>query len=108
MRQLYAHFNIPRMNRFGNLKLTMFQVGGSVKLRGKAGEVRAIGPVLHRIWQMHYNSNLEIHNKIELCLRMGCRMEAILDDHRDYFALPGEFCPRCLMLYGLNELSYGS
>jgi hypothetical protein len=37
IRQLYEHFNIAKTNRYTTLKLTMFKVGGGVKLRGKAG-----------------------------------------------------------------------
>ena len=99
VRQLYTHFNVAKGNRYGTLKMSMFKVTGTVKLRGKAGEVRALGPILHRIWQMHYTSDVvvdatvvEIYSKIELCLRLGCRMEAILDEHTDFFALPGLIC----------------
>ena len=88
-RQLYDHFDITKENRYGTLRLTMFKTTGSTKLRGKAGEIRAFAPIIHRLWQQHYNPNLEIHTKIELSLRFGCRMEEILDLHRDEFVIPG-------------------
>ena len=96
-RQLYNHFNIAHNNRFGTLKMTMFKVSGSTKLRGKAGEIRSFGPVVHRLWQMYYNPKIRIHAKIELCLRLGCRMEEILDEHPHEFTLPGECWFVCLI-----------
>ena len=35
------------------------------------------------------NSELGMHRGIETCLERGARMEAILDEHPDEFALPG-------------------
>ena len=96
IRQLYNHFEIAKQNRYGTLRLTMFKVSGGVKLRGKAGEIRAFGPVIHRLWEMYYNSAIGIHRKIELCLRQGSRMEAILNENKDEFALPGE-CFLCVL-----------
>lgn len=95
VRQLYDHFQIAKENRYGTLRLTMFKTSGSTKLRGKAGEIRAFAPIIHRIWQQHYNPNLEIHTKIELSLRLGCRMEEILDLHRDEFVIPGLIFQLC-------------
>ena len=88
-RQLYDHFDITKENRYGTLRLTMFKTQGTTKLRGKAGEIRAFAPVIHRLWQQYYNPDDEIHKKIELCLRLGCDMERILDENREEFALPG-------------------
>ena len=56
---------------------------------GKAGEIRAFGPVLHRIWKQYMNENLGQHKVIDHCLSQGLRMEAILDEHPHDFVLPG-------------------
>ena len=76
-------------HRFGNLKMTMFSTKGGCKLKGTAAEVRAMGAVIHVIWKSHMNASLDLHNKIELCLRLSCHMEKILDDHPEEFVLPG-------------------
>ena len=91
VRQLYNHFRIPKENRYGTLRLTMFKLTGTTKLRGKAGEIRAFGRVIHRLWQQNMNSEVIVHRKIEACLDLGCKMEAILDDNRELFAFPGVF-----------------
>jgi len=80
---------VPKENRYGTLKLTMFKLGGTTKLRGKAGEIRAFGQVLSRLWDMYSNQNLVLHQKMSLCLQLGVRMETILDEHPEDFALPG-------------------
>jgi hypothetical protein len=94
IKQYYDHFNVPKTDRYGTLKLTMFKVGSAAKLRGKAGEIRAIGPCILRLWQNYANPADNVHAKIEACLATGVRMEAILDEHRDEFALPGLFFAR--------------
>lgn len=35
------------------------------------------------------NSNLELHRKLELCLRLGNHLEDILNQHPDDYVLPG-------------------
>ena len=88
-KQLYDHFEVSKENRYGTLRLTMLKTKGTTKLRGKAGEIRAFAPVIHRLWQQYYDPNIVIHMKIELCLRLGCDMERILDENRAEFALAG-------------------
>ena len=80
------------------MKLTMFKLGGTTKLRGKAGEIRAFGKVLCRLFEMHSNQHLVVHQKILLCLQLGVKMETILDGHHDDFALPGVHVFVCVCL----------
>ena len=56
-------------NKFAQLKTTMFSTKSSAKLKGKAGEVKDLVPVLHTVWLSHYNPGLENHRKIEIALR---------------------------------------
>ena len=77
----------------------MFKLGGTTKLRGKAGEIRAFGKVLCRLFEMHSNQHLVVHQKILLCLQLGVKMETILDGHHDDFALPGVHVFVCVCLY---------
>ena len=86
---LYKDLDIKKENRYGNLKLTMFKLTGTAKLRGKAGEVRAFGAVLCRVFEEHYDPEDLSHRKMLLCLKKGVRMEDILDEHPDAYALPG-------------------
>ena len=86
IQKLYKEDHVA--NRFGNLKMTMFTAGASSKLKGKAAEVRDLGPVLHKVWMAFYNPNLEVHRKIELVLRTGARLDAVLDEHPGAYALP--------------------
>lgn len=88
-KQLYKTLGVPKMNRFSTMKLTMFKLKGTTKLRGKAGEIRSFGKVLSRIFDMYCNQHDEIHQKISLCIKLGVKMEDILDAHVEDFALPG-------------------
>ena len=88
-KMLYRQMGVPKENRYGTMKLTMFKLGGTTKLRGKAGEIRSFGQVLSRLFDMYSNQHLELHQKMSLCLKLGVRMEKILDEHPEDFALPG-------------------
>ena len=72
----------------------MFSPKGSVKLRGQAAVVRDFGQVLHAAWMKFCPDSvkpdgLEVYRKIEETLRLSVKMEAILDDHKTEFVLPG-------------------
>ncbi len=84
-----AYDALGTKNRYSSMKLTMLSTKGGIKLRGTAAEVRAIGAALHVVWQQFGNLRLELHRKIELCLRLSVRMEDILDKHPEEFVLPG-------------------
>ena len=47
------------------------------------------GKPLHHVWKEHMNYNLELHRKLELCLRLGCYLEDILNLYPDDYVLPG-------------------
>ena len=71
------------------MKLTMFGAKGGPKLKGPAGLIRSFGKPLHAVWLRHWDRTNMVHKHIELCLRAGNEMEAVLDAHPDDFALPG-------------------
>ena len=50
------------------------------------------GKPLHHVWKLHMNANLELHRKLELCLRLSHHLEDILNVHPDEYVLPG----RCI------------
>lgn len=75
-------------NPFGNLKLTMFTARSTPKLKGKAAEVRDLGHALHHVFKLHMNTALQLHRRIELCMRLGAHLDDILAEHPDCFVLP--------------------
>ena len=58
-------------NRYGHMRQTMFTTRSQPKLKGKAGEVKDLGPVMVQLWQKHMNPAFEIHRKILIVLK-GC------------------------------------
>ena len=56
-------------NRYGHMRQTMFHTKSQPKLKGKAGEVKDLGPVMVKVWEKHMNPNLLIHQKILLVLK---------------------------------------
>ena len=85
-------------SRFGAMKMTMFTPKGTAKLRGTAAVIKDFGPVVHSIFKLYWNSELRLHKLIELALRSGNHLEAILDRSQEEFVLSGLFlCGRiCL------------
>ena len=63
-----AYEDIGSENRYGHMRQTMFTTKSQPKMKGKAGEVKDLGPVLLRVWRKHMNPNLLIHQKIEVVL----------------------------------------
>lgn len=74
---------------FGNLKMSMFNPKGCVKLRGTAAVIKAFGKVLHAVWVQLWNDSLLLHQRVELALRSGCLLEEILDRNKSEYVLPG-------------------
>ena len=56
-------------NRYGQMRQTMFHTKSQPKLRGKAAEVRDLGPVIVKVWEKHMNPNLHIHQQILVVLK---------------------------------------
>lgn len=64
-------------------KLTMFcRKSGGHKLRGKAAEVKSIGPALLSLWKQHMNAGLVVHKQIELLLKCTIGLDKIIDENR--------------------------
>ena len=47
----------------------MFTTKSQPKLKGKAAEVKCLGPVLARVWEKHLNPGCAIHQKILIVLK---------------------------------------
>ena len=56
-------------NRYGHMRQTMFTTKSQPKLKGKAGEIKDLGPVMVKVWEKHMNPNLLIHHKILVVLK---------------------------------------
>ena len=70
-------------------KLTMFmRKKGYPKLRGKAAEIKCLGPALLALWTGFMNPALSVHKQVKLMLKCNVQMEQILSDHKDRIALP--------------------
>ena len=84
--EIYAQDRVK--NRYGNIRQTMFTAKAGPKLKGKAGEVKDLGPVMHKIWLKYYNKELDLHKSIEYMLRVSAHLDKILDDYPTEFVLP--------------------
>ena len=70
-------------------RLTMFvRKSGYPCLRGKAAEVKHLGPALEHVFNLYKNENLGAHRRISLMLKMVNKMERILSLHSTAFRIP--------------------
>ena len=91
-------------NKFAQLKPTMFSTKPSPKLKGKAGEVKDLVQVLHKVWLIYFNPLLVIHRQIEIVLRTSAHMDKVLQESCGEFVLsPSEH--NDLVATGLMHLS---
>lgn len=72
------------------LKLSMFSSGsgGYPKLKGKAAEVRDLGPPLLALWRVGMLATDVFHVAILSALEASCRMDAILRHNKACYCLP--------------------
>lgn len=77
--------------RYGSLKLSMFTTKSQPKLKGKAIEVKYLGPVLHALWLKYMNTGVAFQRKVELVLRGSVHMDVLVD--------------RCPNQYVLDEIN---
>ena len=77
-------------DRFGNLSLSMFtQVAQPwakfPRLNGKAGEIKNFGGALQHVFESNMVPHTSHHRQILLLLKMGNRLEKILEEQRTAF-----------------------
>lgn len=82
----YDRQGTPADKRYGSIKLSMFTTKSQPKLKGKAVEVKYLGPVLHALWIKYHNPDHEFEANVELILRGSCHVDALLDRN------PHEYC----------------
>ena len=68
--------------KYRTLKLSMFEKGpgGYPCLRGKASEVKHLGPVLLAVWQEGMNHEIPLHVALKLALETGVQLDEWIDD----------------------------
>ena len=59
-------------NRYGHMRQSMFTTKSQPKLKGKAAEVKDLGPVMVDVWKKFYNPSIVIHQKILTVLEGIC------------------------------------
>jgi len=70
-------------NRFNNLKLSMFvNEGGFPKLKGRAIEIRNLGPPLVEIWSNRMDGASPVHKQVRLALKASCAFDDVMDRSR--------------------------
>jgi len=81
-------------NRYSILKISMFTNVKAPKqkmpcLKGKAAEVRSLGPALLDACQFLMDAGDPLHAQVMAGLQMSIKMETILDEHAGEWKLPG-------------------
>jgi hypothetical protein len=84
-----AYRELHSASRFGTLRFSMFESADHFpKLKGKANELRHLGPALLKVVEGVMDSADRTHRQVRLALRCSCRLEALLDEHDRAFKLP--------------------
>ena len=90
IKSFYPEETVECQFRYFN-KLTMFvRKSGPPKLRGKAAEIQGFCQVALKIWKKYMNPSIELHRKIMMMLQCNVQLEAIIQEYKDFDALPPE------------------
>jgi len=73
--------------QYSDLKKTMFNSRTGIKLKGKAAEVKHLGPILLELFQEYMNPLIAIHRQTELVLRLLVHLDVVVDRDPDAVAL---------------------
>ena len=106
LKSFFKTHNTPTPFRYIN-KLSMFvRVNRFPKLRGKASEVRHLGPALCALWHHYMNPAISLHRKILAMLKCNVALEQMLTEFKEEFSLPAgpgqtfeETCNNMLLLH---------
>lgn len=79
-------------NRYGHMRQTMFHTKSQPKLKGKAAEVKDLGPVMVKVWEKHMNPHLLIHQKILVVLKGSLVFKCLI-----FLSLSVLFFCKCLI-----------
>ena len=83
-------------SRYRMMKTNMFSSGsgGYPQLKGKAGCIHHLGPILRHIIQQRYNPDCAFQVAILEALKSSEELEEILSTYKDQFKFPPEFAVR--------------
>ena len=106
LKAFFKQHRTPNPYRYLNrLSVFLRNKGKFPKLRGKAAEVKSLGPGLLSLWENKMNEHLAVHRKVCIMLKANCHLEEILAEHKDEWALPAgpaiefeETCTTMLLL----------
>ena len=89
-------------------KMTMFvRKTGPHKLRAKAAEAKGFGKTLLNAWLVFSNPDDPVHKRITVMLKLNCKMEDIIDEHRDSMRFPDkvaeDFRKTCFSMFHLQH-----
>ena len=88
IKRYYVRFNVEYRYQCLN-KLSMFcRKSGFPKLRGKAAEIKGIGPALLALWEKHMRPAVTVHRQILMMMQANVNAERILAEHSDSLRLP--------------------
>ena len=89
MKELYKERKTP--NRYGKMTLNMFKpaAGGYPMLRGKAGQIKHVTPILLAIWEEGMGPDPDdLELTVSMALKASRDADFILDDHPNVPRLP--------------------
>ena len=76
--------------RYSSIKLSMFVVKPSVKLKGKAQEIKCLVPILRAVWDKRCDDTVVHHRLISRALMLMHMIDNTLDESRGMFTLPDD------------------
>ena len=79
-------------NRYSVIKLSMFASGPGEypQLRGNAGEVRDLTPIIADIWRDNHDASSEVHRTIMAALDVSQELDDLISTHGAAFVFPGD------------------
>ena len=80
---------------FSNIKISMFTNpltprAKYPKLKGKAGEIKTLGPALLHVWSHYMDARNAVHRRIRATLQLTVEANAIVANNRGCFRMSGE------------------
>ena len=88
LKSYFKNNKTPTPFRYIN-KLSMFvRMNRFPKLRGKASEVRHLGPALRALWHAYMKPAIALHRKILTMLKCNVGLEQMLTEFKEDFAFP--------------------
>ncbi|CAE7229569.1 unnamed protein product [Symbiodinium sp. CCMP2456] len=88
IQEVYRSEEIPCRYRYLNTVRMFLRRNNTLKLKGKASEIRFLHLPLLRVWEAHMVPGVQVHRKIHLALKLNALLEGLLIDFKGFVALP--------------------